>query len=176
MRSVNSAYHKKLEKIFLDAYDKYSAKILKHIYFRTSDNDLAQDLTSETFTKTWDYLRQGKQIKNFKGFLYRVSNNLIIDYYKSKKRKPIPLENIPEIVNDNWQAAVKIKREFDFNLTKKYFDFLPADYRDILICRFIDELSIKEISRLTGKSIVNIYTIIHRALKTLRQKIKENEK
>lgn len=166
---------KKIEDIYLAAYDKHAAKILRHLYIRTNDKPLAEDLVSETFTKIWDYLREGKEIRNFKSFLYRVSNNLLVDYYKVKNKLPVSLDAMPEIADTKESYIRKIELETDFSFVKKYFHYLSFDYRKILIYRFVDNLSIKEISQLTGKSIANVYTSIHRGLRILRQKLEENE-
>ncbi|MCX6736969.1 MAG: hypothetical protein NTW73_02730 [Candidatus Parcubacteria bacterium] len=63
-----------LEKMFLEAYTQYSSKIYKHIFFRVNNSQTAQDLTSETFLKTWRYLREGNKIENIKNFIYRVAH------------------------------------------------------------------------------------------------------
>lgn len=165
-----------LENMFLQAYDNYSVKILRHIFFRVSDKEIAEDMASETFFKTWQYLREGNKIKNISGFLYRVANNLIIDYYRGKSKKPLSLEEIAEpFDNSKIFHEDKIDMKISFDLIKKYLDLLPDIYSQILIYRFIDELSISEIKELTGKSTANIYIIIHRAIKILRKNINERK-
>lgn len=161
-----------LENMFLQAYDNHSAKILRHIFFRVDGKEIAEDLTSETFFKTWQYLREGRKIKNITGFLYQVANNLIIDHYRSKSKKPVSLDEIAEPI-DNLKVSHedKIDMKIDFALVKKHLDLLPDIYSRIVIYRFIDGLSIVEIKELTGKSTVNVYVIIHRAIKILRKNI-----
>lgn len=175
MKGENGKEGENLEKSFLAAYDQYAPNILRHICFRISDKESAKDLTSETFMRTWQYLKEGKEIKNFKSFLYRICNNLIVDYYRDKDRRNIPLEGIKEPQALEESNLVKIERRFDFETVKKHFDSLPQDYQDILIYRFVDDLSIREIKEASGKSIINIYTICHRALKILKQKLKRYE-
>jgi len=76
----------KREKEFLDAYEKYADAIYRHCYFRVYNKELAEDLTQETFIKTWKYIVEGKEVKNIKSFLYRVAVNLIIDNSRKKKK------------------------------------------------------------------------------------------
>ena len=57
--------HGEKEKEFLDAYQQYADAIYRHCFFRVYNRDLAQDLTQETFIKTWKYISEGKEIKNF---------------------------------------------------------------------------------------------------------------
>ena len=174
MRGLNG---KKLEKEFLDAYDRYAEAILRHAYLRVDSRAIAQDLTSETFTKTWQFLANGGKVKNFKSFLYRVCNNLIIDYYRSKAKTNVSLEDVTEQSEPAEELPYEnIDMGVAFEMVKKHLDSLPADYKQILIHRYIDELDVLEIKEITGKSVTNIYTIIHRGLKILRKKIhgKEN--
>ena len=74
--------------------------------------------------------------------------------------------------NKSPSTAENFDKDIDINLVKKYLNELPNDYKQILIHRFIDDLSIKEIKEITGKSMTNIYVMIHRALKILKEKIK----
>ncbi len=163
-----------IEKLFLSAYDDCAAKILKHIYFRVNNKSVSEDLTSETFMKAWNYLREGNEVKNLKGFIYKIADNLVIDYYREKYRGEISLENVKE--TPDWNRAPStvedIDKESDLSLIKKYLNELPSDYKQILIHRFIDDLSIREIKEITGKSMTNIYVMIHRGLRMLRKKIK----
>lgn len=173
MREDNRKNEKmSLENMFLQAYDKYSAKISRHIFFRVDSKENAEDLTSETFFKTWQYLREGEKIKNIAGFLYQVANNLIIDHYRKKSKKTLSLDEIAEPIDtQSVSHEDKIDIKIDFSLIKKHLNLLPDIYSKILIYRFIDELSISEIKELTGKSMANIYIIIHRAIKILRKNI-----
>lgn len=163
----------KTEKEFLEAYDAHALKVLKHIYFRISNWELAEDMTQETFLKTWDYAaKNGGKIKNLKTFIYRVAHNMIIDHYRRKPRIPLSIEIVAEDKLalepiQEQQVDDKIKKE----LVKKHMDGLDDDHRQILIYRYIDDLSIKEISEITSRTDNNISVAIHRALKILKNKI-----
>ena len=74
----------KKEQEFSALYHQHADAIYRHCYFRVHNKDLAEDLTQETFIKTWKYIIEGKEIKNMKAFLYRVALNLIIDHSRKK--------------------------------------------------------------------------------------------
>src|SRR5579863_136343 len=82
------------EKEFLEAYQHYADAIYRHCYFRVYNKELAEDLTQETFIKTWKYITEGKEIKNLKAFLYKVAVNLIID--NSRKKTALVFDDIKE--------------------------------------------------------------------------------
>jgi len=135
---------------------------------------IKEDLTSETFMKVWNYLAVGNEVKNLKGFLYKIADNLIIDYYREKSHKEISLDDVKE--TPDWDktplTAENFDKDINISLVKKHLNELPNDYKQILIHRFIDDLSIKEIKEITGKSMTNVYVMIHRGLKMLKGKIK----
>ena len=79
---------------FLTAYDKYADAIYRHCFFRVFSKEKAEELTQETFMRTWQYLEDGKEVLNLRAFLYRVANNLIIDH--SRKKKEERLDNFHE--------------------------------------------------------------------------------
>lgn len=155
------------------AYDKYAPAISRHIFFRVSDQNLTEDLTQETFLKAWrNIARSGKDVKNFKTFFYTIANNLIIDHYRGKSRKTISLEEVGE------QEAVcaptqkeEAERSIDRNFIEKHLARIGDEYRQIILYRYVDDLSIKEISEITGKSKNNVGVMIHRGIKMLREQI-----
>ena len=67
-----------LQEGFLNAYDAYADAIYRHCFFRVFSKERAEELAQETFMKTWEYVARGNVIENYKAFLYRVTNNLII--------------------------------------------------------------------------------------------------
>lgn len=164
-----------IEREFLSAYDDYSRAIYRHIYFRVSNKELADDLTSETFLKSWNYIAEGKTIKTIKSFLYKTANNLIIDYYRQKYKESLPLDETIEISEQSESLSEKLEKKISMEAVMENLNKLPKDYIQILIYRYVDELSIPEIKELTGKSATNIYVMIHRALKEMKKRIEERE-
>lgn len=162
---------------FEKAYKDHSRSILRHAYFRVSNQEIAEDLTQETFFKAWRYIADGKsgEIKNFKAFLYKILNNTIIDFYRTK-RDIYSLEDIfkenkeSDILNLEYDKKETIDKELDQEELYKYLSELKDEYREILIMRYIDDLSINEISKVLNKSNGNIRIIIYRALKALKNK------
>jgi PHP family Zn ribbon phosphoesterase len=58
---------------------------LREIIGQVFERDIAHDLTQETFLKTWKQISDGTKIDNIKAWLYRVAQNLVIDYVRKKK-------------------------------------------------------------------------------------------
>jgi len=159
---------------FLRAYDKYADSILRHAYFRMGNWELAEDLTQDTFFKVWNRIsKNSENINNFKTFLYKVADNLIIDYYRRKPRVPVSIEKInPEAVSSDPTQEREAEKIINKNLIEKCLLELDEKYREIIIYRYINDHTIKEISEITGKSANSISVIIYRGLKFLKDKIK----
>jgi RNA polymerase sigma-70 factor (ECF subfamily) len=173
--NTDNKNEKSVEKLFLQAYDSYSQSILRHASYRVSDRTVAEDITSETFMKAWDYVRENREVKNYKGFLYQIADNVITDYYRTKKFRPVPIESLDEArLADKTDLSAELESEMLHTTVRVHLQALPEDHRNILIYRYIDELDILTIRKLTGKSLTNVYVTIHRALKNLKEKIIKN--
>ena len=155
---------------FEEFYGLYVKKIYRFIYYRINSKQEAQDLTSETFCRAWQSTAQGGKIENLKAFIYRIAHNLIVDFYAQKQKAPLELnEELKETLPDGGSLDKNIDVDLDLEQVKRAIKKLPSNYQEILIMRFLDELSISEISQVLGKSKNNIYVLIHRALSVLKK-------
>jgi len=162
----------KIENNFLNAYDLYSDQIYRHCFFRVSDEERATDLVADTFTKVWQYLAQGGEIKNIRAFLYKVANNLIIDHYR--KKKTTSLDQLAEDHNFDppENTHEKIEQESEIHLLTKTLDKLEDEYKEVMIMRYIDGLSIKEISEIKEESQNAVSVRLHRATNKMKEILK----
>lgn len=153
-------------------YDMYIDRIYRFVYFKVSVQEDVEDITSEVFLKFWEYLRNNSQVKNINALVYSIARNLIIDYYRKKARKDIATEDeILQNVED--EKSQKMKRQVDAKLELQKIEGLLAklknEYREVVLLRFVEEYSIKEISLIMNKSVGATKVLLHRALKRLRE-------
>ncbi len=173
--------NKDKEEAFLAAFDKYADDLFRHAALRLNNRDLAIDVVHDTFVKAWSYLIKSYEIKKFKPFLYKILNNLIIDQYR--KKKEISLDKLLEVEGVNEGNFSDLTVDYNEKIIngldgKKAFDLLdelPAKYREVIICYFVDQLRVSEISQLLEENENVISVRLHRSLKLLRKKIAENE-
>lgn len=158
-----------LEKLFLEAYDKHSDEIFRHVFFRVHDRDRAKDLVQETFTRTWEYLRSGKEVEYIRAFLYRVANNLVIDHSRVSGRTTSLEMALEEGMQFGDETEVE-SHEFsaDARMLVKYIDELEPMYREVIILRYLQDLSVKDIAHQLGEKETNVSVRIHRAIEKLR--------
>lgn len=156
-----------LEQSFLQAWDKLAPILWRHAYYRVSDKELTNDLVSETFMRAWDYLRQ-TPVVNLRALLYRILHNLIVDWYRQKKSQPLALDELAEQNNFEPVDKKNYMTEVELSLLRQQLDKLPTKQRTVLLWRYVDDLPVGQIAKLTGKSIGATYVLLHRALARLK--------
>ncbi|MCG2698149.1 RNA polymerase sigma factor, partial [Candidatus Parcubacteria bacterium] len=138
-------------KSFIKVYDLYINQIYRFIYFKVSNSEEAEDLTSAVFLKTWSYIHEGNEIKHktLKALIYKIARNLVIDHYrKSSRQKSVSLtdEFIEEIVDNKLNMQEEIELKLDMESVKHNLQELKDEYREAIVMRFVNELSISEIA------------------------------
>jgi RNA polymerase sigma-70 factor (ECF subfamily) len=168
----------KLQKKFTKIYEDLSDAIFRHCYFRLSDRERALDLMQETFLRTWNVIAEGKEpVRNPKALLYRVANNLIIDEYRTRKTT-VSIEGLKE---SGWEMKSSSAEEsrvdvvIELERTMKVLDKMDEKYKNAVVMKYVDELSLKEIAEAMGESVSNAGVRVSRGLKQLKQLL-ENEK
>lgn len=159
---------------FAQVYDEYSQSIYRYIYFKVSDQHIAEDLTGNVFLKCWEYIKDDKKkVDNIRSFLYSVAHNLVIDYYRSKK-ETVDLASAEQL-KDETKLPLDLQISANQATQKliKSLATLPDDYNDIITLHYIEEYSVREIAQILGKKENNIRVILHRALKSLKEKYKD---
>ena len=159
---------KGLEDQFLEWHNQFADAIFRHCFFRLSDREKAKDATQETFIRLWKYASEGKEIISVRAILYKIANNLIIDEYRRKET--FSLDQMQEEtgfdIGYDVRGDIETRDEYDHAL--KIIKNLPDKYREALVMRHIDGMSVKEIAKITGDSENVISVRIHRAIEKLK--------
>jgi len=162
-----------LEKQFLEAYDRYADKIFQHIYYKLSDRERAKELMQETFMKVWIFVSNGNSIDNLKAFLRRTADNLIVDEYR--KKKEMHLDDLIEagVQFEGNERSEDVKHKIDAEIVVRMLDYLRPKYREVIVMRFLNDMTLGEIAVLTGESENTISVRINRAIKMIKKYIHE---
>lgn len=150
----------------LRAYDAHADAIFRHCYFKTGERELAQDMTQDVFLKTWSYMQQKHSIENMRAFLYRLADNLVIDWYR--KRKASSLDALVDAGFEPADADQKLEVRAEASLALAKLRELGEDDQKLITWRFVEDLSPGEIAEIVGQSENVISVRLHRALKKLR--------
>jgi RNA polymerase sigma-70 factor (ECF subfamily) len=163
---------------FSKIYDQYINKIYRFVFLKVNSRDTAEDLCSETFLKAWEAFKTKdlKLIKNYQAFLYQIARNVVIDYYREKGRTNIISAEFVSIEDPRPNVEEKSFLDSDLSEVKAVLANLKQNYQEVIIWRYIDDLSIKEISKLLGKSEGTARVVLHRALKSLKDNLGKRDK
>ncbi len=165
---------KNLRKIFSQIYDRYIEKVYRFIFFKVNSQEMAEDLTSETFLRTWEAFKNGNQeIENVQAFLYKTARNLVTDFYREKGKAQLVSAERTAIVDPRQDLEEKAFQRSDLEQIRFALAQLKDDYQNVIIWHYLDDLSISEIAEILGRTEETTRVLIHRALNALKNKIKE---
>jgi len=151
-------------------FDRFSNDIFRYALSRMYNRHAAEDVTAETFKKTWENIRKYKH-KNFRAYLYTIAHNLIIDFYRKSSR----LERIGERDFEANQENVEdgLYRTQQQKRLAATIRKLGKMEREVVRLRFVEELGAKEAAKVLGKSAVWVRVTQFRTLRKLRKILDE---
>jgi len=170
---------------FKKLMDNYKSSIYFTILKMTNNTDDAEDLTNEAFSKAFNKLNKFKKNYTFSTWLFRIAINNTIDFirkkkltatnlnrsFKNKDRKNFEMEIKDETMNPSEKTIHKQK----VHLVRKYVSKLPSKYKQLIIYRYFDELSYKEIAKKTMSPLGTIKTQLFRARELLFKILKDKK-
>jgi len=162
-----------LRKQFSKIYDKNVEKIYRFIFLKVNSQEIAEDLTSEVFTRGWQaYCDKKCDIKNVTAFLYQIARNLIVDYYREKAQAQfVSAENVTLLQRER-DLEEKVRLDSDMEQIKAALANIKEEYQEVIVWYYLDELKVPEIAKILGKSEEAVRVQIHRALNALREKLR----
>lgn len=161
--------HEELKKAFEAAYEEFLEPMFRYFYFRLNDRDRAKELAQETFMRTWDYARKGKEIHSMKLFLYTTASNL----FKNELRGRRPVISLDALIEeeqfDRPSDEASSEEMLEARLLMKKVQKLSPRYQEALMLRYVDGLSLKEVGDALGKSEGAAAVQVHRAIQQLKK-------
>ena len=149
------------------AYHDYEKGLNSYAFWKTRDHEIGEDMVQDSFMKTWKYLAKGGKIDVMKSFLYHVLNNLIVDNYR--KHKSISLETLLEKgLEPGADNSDRMMNVLDGNTAMALIERLPEKYRRVMRMRYAQDMSLHEISMITGQTKNAIAVQLHRGLEKLK--------
>jgi RNA polymerase sigma-70 factor (ECF subfamily) len=156
----------------------FSDDLFRMIYYRTQSAADAEDITQDVFMQAYNNLGNLRNPDRFKSWLYRIAINRVYDHLRKRKLMTIfsvfrdddtdyPRESISRLNSGEGMERL-MQRDFwkQFRLALKKLSPLE---KEVFLLRFLDHLSLKEITRVLKKSESTIKTSLYRAIKKVRQ-------
>ena len=162
---------------FGQLYDFYAPRIFRFIRLKVGSQTLAEDLSSESFLRIWEYLQEGEREieESFQALLYKIARNLIVDYYKRKSSQEILMDDDFKEFLESQLISDDTRINEDTEAVHRALVNIKEEYQDVIIWYYIDELSVPQIAKIMSKSQGAIRVLIHRGLKALKDHLEEVE-
>jgi len=158
---------------FSKLYDIFIDPLYRYVYYRVNADD-AEDILETVFLKVWENIKKYKKGTNFSAWIFRIAHNLVVDYYRSSKDREFQELNIQ--IPDDKREHNPIKtteRSFNQEILKKGLSKLKKRYQEIIIYKFINGFSNKEIAKMMKKSEGSLRILQYRALKALKREFED---
>jgi RNA polymerase sigma-70 factor, ECF subfamily len=149
---------------FVDLYDRHFDRVYAFVAHRVRDRTDAEDVTSEVFQKALAALPRFEfRGAPFGAWLLRIAANAIVDRAKRSAREIVDSDRVPETsvvpdttIVDEWARVFRLVEQ------------LPPDQRTVIVARYIEEQSIREVAARLNRSEGAVKQLQLRALQALR--------
>jgi len=171
MADERQLFYGELAEPFLEAYDQFAGALYRHAFFRVFSKQIAEEILQEAFLRAWQYVSHGRKVENWRAFLYRILNNLIIDEARRKKETSLDQlleEAFPEPAGDQHR---QIERLILLRDVINQLRELPEDSKQVMLLHYVDDLDIGEIAQILETTTNNVSVRLHRARMMLKTKI-----
>jgi len=162
------------EEAFSILYQENVKKIYNYIFYRTGNVHDAEDLTARVFNRALQHMPKYKKTKvPFSAWLYRIAHNLVANWYRdnSKRKRELPIEDHSYIESKIDIPEKQIENQQEVDKLIHSIHLLPGDRQQLLILKYVENMSNKEVGLIMGKSEGAIKSLYHRTLKELRRYI-----
>ncbi len=148
---------------------RYQKPIFNLMLRMTGSEEDAVDLTQETFVRAYEKLEKFNPSAPFFPWLYTMGLNLARDFLRRANRSPIDPYESENGCSSEFNQDERLADQIDIQEVQEKLQLLPVDYREALLLRFHEGLSISEVACALGLSLSGAKMRIHRGLLKLRQ-------
>ena len=154
-------------------YDHYQPMIYRFVLVKVGRREEAEDITHQVFLQAWQNIRTYRHRGYpFGSWLYRIARNRVIDHYRSRK-DDVSLEAADTQDVSHQISQPDVSLQMDMERVMAAVRSLKPEYQDVIILRFIEDLSVRETAGAMRKTEGAVKLIQHRAIEELKKKIHE---
>lgn len=151
---------------FAELYESNFERVYAFVAYRVRDREEAQDLTAEVFHQALASIQRFEwQGKPFVAWLVGIAAKLLADRWERLAKQQ-------EVQAEQWEEAGLEAAVEQRAMLFQQVDALPPDQRQVIICRFVDQRSVREIAQELGRSEGAVKQLQFRALQTLRTRMR----
>ncbi|HLI06023.1 MAG TPA: sigma-70 family RNA polymerase sigma factor [Ktedonobacteraceae bacterium] len=152
---------------FQKFYQEHLGSIYRFVYSKVGNREEAEDLTSQIFIKAVRGIDRERGALSMQRWLFQVARTTIADYWRVHYR--VSVSSLDELLEAGWEGPVdeegsiiSVRPE---ERVKRILQALPEHYREVLTCRFLLNLSIRDTAQKMGLTEANVKVLQFRALK-----------
>jgi RNA polymerase sigma-70 factor (ECF subfamily) len=158
---------------FGELYEHYTERIFNYVYYRTGNVHDAEDLTARVFQRAMNHIHNyTDRGVPFSAWLYRIAHNLVANWHRDRSRKQeIPIDDLPVLPARGDHPETTLVRTEEQDALLRLIRRLPPERQNLLILKFVEDLSNAEIGQIMGRSEGAVKSLYHRTLLALRDEI-----
>ncbi len=167
--------------LLADLVERCQHRLVRYLLYLTGRREYAEDLAQETWVRV---LQRGSQYngrQRFDPWLFAIARNLAIDYLR-KKRKAVQTVSLPDdhdavllLPSSGPSPFEAAARSQDAMRLAGRLQILAPLYREALLLRFQEDMSLAEIAQVVGAPVTTVSSRIYRGLATLRSAFEEGD-
>jgi RNA polymerase sigma-70 factor, ECF subfamily len=159
-----------------ELYDRHFDGIYRYLFTRVRHQADAEDLTEQVFLKMVDSIQHYRpRGVAFSSWLYRIAHNMLVDRYRRAGRNAVELSAHVRDERPQADPATMAQNSEDRRRLLEAVRRLTPEQQQVITMRFIDNLAVEEIARLTKRRPGAIHSMQHRALASLYRFLLEAE-
>jgi RNA polymerase sigma-70 factor (ECF subfamily) len=150
-------------------YRRYLDDVYSYAFYELGDHHDAEDATERVFMAALRALPAFRDAgASFRAWLFRIARNTLANTHRDRRRRPVsPLDEAPEPSAPDADPAGLVVRADEVRRVRRLLDELPEDRRQVVLLRFVDGLSSREIAVVLDRSEGAVRVLLHRALRDL---------
>ena len=152
-------------------YDEYVDQIFRYVYYKVGNLTESQDLTGQTFLKAFENI-DSFEMRDvaFSSWLYRIAHNLVVDFFRREsKRESVPIDDQPPTASPRGNPVESVLADLESERLYKAMHKLTHNQREVLVLKFIDNLSNAQVAEIMGISVGAVKSTQKRGLLALNR-------
>lgn len=156
-------------------YERYAERIFNYVYYRTGNQHDAEDLTARVFQRAMNHIRNyTDRGVPFSAWLYRIAHNLVANWHRDRSRKQeIAIDDLPVLPTKSDHPERNLVRSQEQEALLRMIRKLPPERQNLLILKFVENMSNAEIGNIMGRSEGAVKSLYHRTLLALRDQLED---
>ena len=167
-----------LDARFTELYRAHLRDVYSYSYYRVGNHHDAEDLTEQTFLQAYRHFERAQRESEgrpLRPWLIRIAHNLAANYYRDRSRRPQTQLEDASLISAPHDTETLVEGREELQSVLAGVASLPDDRREALIMRFALGMDNREIARTLGRSEGATKVLIHRAIRQLEDRLKEEQ-